>query len=104
MARRRLGVGLPLRLRLRLGRAPLVSAVAAIGKPDEHVASRVAKYDVAGRGKLLREVTEGACPIRALGKSGVELQQRALQESELRSHFAIDQHLQCAAHERNRLL
>ncbi len=56
------------------------------------------------RGQLLREVAEAAGPIRALGERGIELQQRALEETELRRDLAIGQHLQRAPHERQHLI
>ena len=42
--------------------------------------------------------------VIALRERRVELQQRALEQSELRRHFAIGQHLQRALDERQRLI
>ena len=88
------------------GRLPASSARAAdsLGQLDEHVAAGFLERDVAGGGELLREVAEAAGAVGALGERRVELQQRALEQPELRRHLAIGQHLQRAPHERHRLL
>ena len=59
---------------------------------------------MAGSGELLREIAETAGAVRAFGERGVELQERALQQAELRRDLAIRQDLQRATHERNSLL
>ena len=75
-----------------------------VAQLDEHAASRLLQRDDAALGDLLDEVAERAGAVVALGERRVELQQRALEEPELRRDFAIRQHLQRALHERQRLL
>ena len=55
-------------------------------------------------GQLLREIAEAAGTIRALGERGIELQQRALEQAELRRDLAIRQHLERTPHERQHLI
>ncbi len=76
----------------------------AIGLLDEHVASVLAQPHVARIGQLLREIAEAADAIGALGERRVELQQRALQQSELWRNFAVAEHLQRAPHQWHRLI
>ena len=76
----------------------------AVGELDEHVPPVLAHRHVTGGGQLLREVAEAADAVGALGERRVELQQRALQQPELRRDFAIAQHLQRAPHQRHDLL
>ena len=59
---------------------------------------------VPGGGELLREVAEAAHAVGALGERRVELQQRALQQAELRRDLAIAQHLERAPHQRHHLI
>ena len=55
-------------------------------------------------GDLLDEIAERARAVVALRERGVELQQRALQQPELRRHLAIRQDLEGALHDRERLV
>ncbi len=55
-------------------------------------------------GQLLREVAEAARAVGALGEGRVELQQRALEQAELRRDLAVGQHLEGAAHQRHGLV
>src|SRR5687767_6768418 len=52
--------------------------------------------------ELLGKIAEGAGAVVALGERRVELEQGALEESELRRDFAIDQDFQGALDERQR--
>ena len=52
---------------------------------------------------LLHEVAEAARAVIAFRERRVELQQRALEQSELRRDLALGQHLQRALDERQRL-
>jgi hypothetical protein len=56
----------------------------SFGELDEHVPPRLLERHVSCGRELLREVAEAASAIRALGERGVELQQRALEQAELR--------------------
>ena len=56
------------------------------------------------RRQLLREIAEAAHTVIALRERGIELQQRALQQPELRRDLAIAEDLQRAAHQRHRLV
>ena len=58
----------------------------------------------AGALELLREVPERAGAVGPLGKRRVELQQRRLEQAELRRDFAFGEDLERARHERDRLL
>src|SRR5687768_13460809 len=58
----------------------------------------------AGAGCCAAAWWERSRAIAALGEGRVELQQRALEQAELRRDFALRQHLQRALHERHRLL
>ena len=71
---------------------------------DQHVAAGFLQRDVAGGGELLGEVAEAAGAIGALGEGRIQLQQRALEQPQLRRDLAVRQHLQRPAHERHRLL
>ena len=54
--------------------------------------------------ELLDEIAERSGAVVALGERRVELQQRALEQAELRRHFAVGQHLERALDERDRLI
>ena len=75
----------------------------AVARLDEHAASGVLQRDRAGLRHLLHEVAEAARAVLALGERRVELQQRALEQAELRRDLALGQHLQRAHDERQRL-
>ena len=87
---------------LRASSAPKMSVPSASSTSTLRPCSRSAH--VAGRRQLLREIAEAADAVGALGERRVELQQRALQQAELRRDFAVAQHLQRAPHERHRLI
>src|SRR5262245_18794555 len=53
--------------------------------------------------QFLDEIAERADPIVFLREGGIELQQRALEQAELRRHFAFGKHLEGTLHERNSL-
>ena len=76
----------------------------AVGELDEHVPPVLAQPHVAGVGQLLREVAEAADAVGPFGERRIELQQRALQQAELRRDLAIAQHLQRPPHQRHHLI
>jgi hypothetical protein len=76
----------------------------AIGQFDQGAATLVFQRHQALVGKLVGKLAKGADAVIAFGERRVELQQCALQETQLRRHFTIGQHLQRAPHERHGLL
>ncbi len=76
----------------------------AVGELDQHVPAMFTQPHVAGVGQLLREIAEAADAVGALREGRVELQQRALQQAELRRDLAIAQHLQRPPHQPHDLL
>ena len=69
---------------------------------DQHAAPGVLQLDGARHRHLFHEVPEAAGAVVAFRERGIELQQRALEQAQLRSDFAFGQHLQGAEHERQR--
>src|SRR5262249_35967232 len=97
----RLTVAILLRLlgpRLRLRRVMTV-----VLELDEDVAPRLLQRHDAGGRELLGEIAEAARAVRALRERRVELQQRALEQAELRRDFPIREDLQRAPDERHDL-
>ena len=82
------------RRRQRIGHA---GADGVVGQLHQHAAARLLQRDQAAFGDLLDEVAEGAGAVVALREGGVELQQRALEQAELRRDLAVGQHLQARA-------
>ena len=81
------------------GSAPSVR----LDRIHHHAAAGMPQRDEPGLRDLLDEIAERADAVVALGKRRVELQQRALQQAELRRDLAIGQHLERPLHERDRL-
>ena len=59
---------------------------------------------MASRGQLCAKSRKPSAPYVTLGERGVQLQQRALEKTELRGDLAVGQHLQRAPHEREHLI
>ncbi len=70
------------------------ASVCSFGHFNEHVAPVLPQAHMSGGRQLLRKVTEAADAVRTLRERGIELEERALQEAELRRHLTVAQHLQ----------
>ena len=79
-------------------RPPLV-ATAGFGEFDNRRPARVFERDISALLELFRKVTECARAVVTLRERRVELQQRALQQPQLRRDLALVQNLQCTFHE-----
>src|SRR5688572_28867500 len=75
-----------------------------VAQLDDDGAPRFAKQDVSRGGEFLREIAKAARSVGSFGKRRVELQQRALQQPQLRRYLAIREYLERAANQRQRLL
>src|SRR4029450_6918331 len=104
--RRRWVLGLLLDLVARTGgpRGVLCARRNALGKLHQHVPPRLPEHDVSSARQLLREIAEAAGAIGTLRERGIELEQRALEEPELRRDFTIGQDLQRTTDERHGLI
>src|SRR5215211_5269785 len=71
-------------------------AAVGLGQLHEQAAAGVPQRHHPGLRDLLDEVAEGAGAVVAFGERGVELQERALEEPQLRGDLAVDQHLERA--------
>ena len=69
---------------------------------DQNVSPMFAQRHMSGRRQLLRKIAEAVHAVGPLRERGVELQQRALQQTQLRRDLAVAQHLQRTPHERQR--
>ena len=69
---------------------------------DQQVAARLVQADEAGLRELLGEVPERSGAVVLLREGGIELEQRALEEAELRRDLALGQHLQRPPDQRER--
>ena len=64
---------------------------------DDVLLIRELEVDMAGVGKLLNEIPKAAHAKVALGKCGIELEQRAFKKAQLRGYFAIGENFKRAA-------